>query len=179
MDNVGWLVSDRYQPKGMVCIYTFEPTKPRRSFESDNLEESQIASYARIDKIADTWKFGNRTQVIQRLMDMKERAMRDNNPENISFVVNDRVIYTNINEFKSKETRQQFLTLNGIKASFKKKCSTLEAQREAYAKASQTEKNKMKEAILRMEREVNEMRTTLRKAEKDLRNKECTLVKQK
>ena len=179
MDNVGWLVSDRYQPKGMVCIYTFEPTKPRRSFESDNLEESQIASYARIDKIADTWKFGNRTQVIQRLMDMKERAMRDNNPENISFVVNDRVIYTNINEFKSKETRQQFLTLNGIKASFKKKCSTLEAQREAYAKASQTEKNKMKEAILRMENEVNEMRTTLRKAEKDLRNKECTLVKQK
>src|SRR3712207_8979977 len=60
VNSLGWLVTDRRQPEGQVCIYTFVPTHVRKTFEGDNLTDSELYNFATINKISDTWKFGDR-----------------------------------------------------------------------------------------------------------------------
>ena len=36
--NVGWFASDRYQPEGKVCIYTFIPNESRNPYDYENTE---------------------------------------------------------------------------------------------------------------------------------------------
>ena len=172
IDNIGWLVSDRGQEAGKVCIYTFVPTNPRVGFESDNMTANQIEPYARITRIADTWKFGNRKEALQRIENMLARENTESDPDRIYFVVNDEVTYYNINEFKSKKNRQQFLVLNGMKASKDKKVKDLEALREQYRTANASKQAELREYLLRTEREMEELYASIHDMEKTIRNEE-------
>ena len=58
-NNLGWLVSDRYLNEDSVCIYIFEPTAARMSYESDNIADEELKSRADIRQISDTWTVGN------------------------------------------------------------------------------------------------------------------------
>lgn len=177
LDSIGWLVSDRYQSEGKVCIYTFVPVNPRIGFEADGLSDAQLASYASIERIEDTWEFGDRNKALARIKAKDERNNRDKDPNRISFVINDKTTYTNINQFKSKKSRQLFLELNGQKASLNHKEQELEDMRVRFITASKAGKAQLKETILRMERDVENIRSTVKQMEKTVRNAENQMLK--
>ena len=78
-DNIGWLVSDRYQPEGKVCVYLFEPSAQRKTFAEDTDEET-LNKFAKLESIKSTWQFGNREAALTRFTTLqnRENAKDDN-----------------------------------------------------------------------------------------------------
>ena len=175
-DNLGWLVSDRHQPEGKVCIYTFEPQESRVSFEGENLTTAQLAAYANISSISNTWKFGNRANAMARLQELLNRLKDKQADDVFDFVINDQVTYHHLSDFRNKENRQQYLTLNGQKASLRKMYDELAVMRETYHKATESLKANLKNSILRKEQEVYQLQHAIANMEKQIRNTENHLI---
>lgn len=109
LDSLGWLVTDRRQPEGKVCIYTFVPTQTRQNFDDDDLDDDEIMPFARIISISDTWQFGNRDAALKRRDSMLQRAGKKQQRGNaMLFVVNDNTVYTSPSQFKSNDSRQLY-----------------------------------------------------------------------
>lgn len=175
-DNLGWLVSDRNQPEGMVCIYTFEPPALRQNFENDNLTETQLKEQASINNIANTWKFGNRQDALLRLKSLLTRLNDNTRNEYFSFVINDNTTYHHLSDFKSKANRQQFLTLNGLKASLEKRKADLQKIRDRYATETKQQKARLTMQIVRQEQEAEQLYNNIKGIEKKIRNTEIQLI---
>ena len=46
LDSLGWLVTDRNQPDGKVCIYTFVPSKTRENLNLEEMTEDEVKPFA-------------------------------------------------------------------------------------------------------------------------------------
>ena len=169
-DQLGWLVTDRRQEEGKVCIYTFVPTSPRQNFESDDLTNKQLNSFARILKIEDTWQFGNREAALKRVEDLKKRNTQDKKAtSNINFVINDNVTYHSINEFKSPAAREKYKQLVALQDKYNQNIATLQQLRDDYAK------NRTKDLakdILFYEKEVEQQAARIKDLKKIIREQE-------
>ena len=176
LDELGWLVTDRYQPAGKVCIYTFVPTFPRASFEQDNLSDAQIERFARIKNIQETWRFGDRAQAMQRYQNMLQRSEAGTAQKAFSFVINDNVVYHSIRDFKSPTTRELFKSLQELNASLKEDELTLEMQRDRYFNANARTQKMLNTEILGLEKKIEEKRIDARQMEKEIRRTENLLL---
>ena len=169
-DQLGWLVTDRRQEEGKVCIYTFVPTSPRQNFESDDLTNKQLNSFARILKIEDTWQFGNREAALKRVEDLKKRNTQDKKAtSNINFVINDNVTYHSISEFKSPAAREKYKQLVALQDKYNQNITTLQQLRDDYAK------NRTKDLakdILFYEKEVEQQAARIKDLKKIIREQE-------
>ncbi len=169
-DQLGWLVTDRRQEEGKVCIYTFVPTSPRQNFESDDLTNKQLNSFARILKIEDTWQFGNREAALKRVEDLKKRNTQDKKAtSNINFVINDNVTYHSISEFKSPAAREKYKQLVALQDKYNQNIATLQQLRDDYAK------NRTKDLakdILFYEKEVEQQAARIKDLKKIIREQE-------
>ena len=169
-DQLGWLVTDRRQEEGKVCIYTFVPTSPRQNFESDDLTNKQLNSFARILKIEDTWQFGNREAALKRVEDLKKRNTQDKKTtSNINFVINDNVTYHSISEFKSPAAREKYKQLVALQDKYNQNIATLQQLRDDYAK------NRTKDLakdILFYEKEVEQQAARIKDLKKIIREQE-------
>lgn len=101
MDNLGWLVSDRFQPEGKVCIYTFVPTAQRLSFKEGEVSQQQLESLAKLSSIAQTWSFGNRDQALKSIESLKARSAKTAKTTAFRFPINDAKVYTSLSQFLS------------------------------------------------------------------------------
>ena len=171
-DQLGWLVTDRHQPEGKVCIYTFVPTKERLNFTSDNLNEKQLSKMATIHSISETWKFGDRNAAIARLKTMINRnnATVKNN-RNINFVINDKVTYHNISEF-SAANRQKYATLLQLMSEQEYDAHQLDMMRDNYAISNVNAKKTLYNKIIKAEKSYEQKCDEISKLEKEIRNNE-------
>lgn len=169
-DQLGWLVTDRRQEEGKVCIYTFVPTTPRQNFENDDLTKKQLNSFARILKIEDTWQFGNREAALKRVEDLKKRNTQGKKvTSNINFVINDNVTYHSISEFKSSSAREKYKQLVALQDKYNQNIATLQQLRDDYAK------NRTKDLakdILFYEKEVEQQAISIKDLKKIIREQE-------
>lgn len=171
MENLGWLVSDRYQPEGKVCIYTFEPTAQRETFGED-ADEEILKHYAGIESIKDTWKFGNRNAAIQRRNDLLSRLTDKKADESIEFVINDITTYTSLADFKTPNGKQKYQDILKNKNKLAQLKNLLETSRDGYANTNKSKRHDLGRKILALEQEVETLETNIEKAEKELRNAE-------
>lgn len=171
MDSLGWLVTDRYQPEGKVCVYTFSHEGARVGFEED-MDEATLKGYASLSAVSDTWKFGDRRAAVERRRRMMDRMQKGTDPDVIEFVINERTTYHNINEFRSRQNRQRYLLLNGKRASLQRRQAELAAMRDRYHAASDSGRGAMREALLRAEQQVEQMETAIHEEEKEIRRSE-------
>lgn len=169
VDTLGWLVSDRFQPKDSVCIYTFVPTNPRVDFQSDDLPKGQLEKYARLTSISDTWHFGNRWGAIQRRDKMLERIKAGTQKQAPVLVVNDGLLARSASDLKTTEGRklyQQWLEVNGM---VKDTQSTLDGLRRQMAQSgSQTARDR----VLKLEDDLERQRSDLKMLAKQIRKLE-------
>ncbi len=173
IDSVGWLVSDRYQPEGKVCIYTFAMTGTRQNYENDHLTRIQLKKYADLNSIQDTWSFGNRQQVLERLSNLKNNTLKLE--RTITFVVNDKLIYHRLSDFKTSKGRQAFERFLQEKEHLQKKEDSLKSLRDRYATSSKQEKQRLKQIIIQEEQTILKQRIELSELEKRIRNYENNL----
>ena len=152
-NELGYLVSDRYQPSGKVCIYTFVPQFPRMSFEDEDISDERLRRYARLNSISDTWGFGNRLEALQRYQNVVSQKAQGADAGSFSFVIS-RQLYKQYAELASE--------LNTDKR-------TLELQRDKFANASAREQRQMREVMLKLENQINESLPKLQQMAKEIR----------
>lgn len=187
LDSLGWLVSDRYQPEGKVCIYTFVPTSTREAFHG-NTDKEKLQSYAKLCSIKDTWAFGDRTQAMKRLAKVTSRrettgsgmmAMTKGIGTEKPFIVNDKLVYDNAKEFLSptaKKLYQQYTELSTMVMLNEKK---LEGLREAYISGNTKRRTELKQPILRLEHDIEQQKNDQKDLEKKIRNAENSILNNK
>lgn len=172
IDNLGWLVTDRRQPEGKVCIYTFVPTASRIGFEDTDLSTIEIERYSRILSIADTWKFGNRKAAMAKLSDIKKRivAKTIKTQSNNKFVVNDNIIYTSANDFKSLTAKKMYREWLDKKRTLKTVTSKLDEARKNYRDSSNPSADAYK--INTLENKQESLFNEIKQLEKNIRSTE-------
>ena len=144
VNELGYLVSDRHQPSDKVCIYTFVPQFPRKSFEDENVSDHQLERYARLTSISDTWAFGDRQAALKRYKEMISRNATKNNKAAFSFVVNDQIVCHQLTDFISPEARVKYQKYASLANATETDKRTLDMQREKFAKASAREQRQMR-----------------------------------
>lgn len=172
IDKLGWLVTDRRQPEGKVCIYTFVPTASRIGFEDTDLSTIEIERYSRILSIADTWKFGNRKAAMAKLSDIKKRivAKTIKTQSNNKFVVNDNIIYTSANDFKSPTAKKMYREWLDKKRTLKNVTSKLDEARKTYRDSSNPSADAYK--INTLENKQESLFNEIKQLEKNIRSTE-------
>lgn len=168
MDNLGWLVSDRFQPEGKVCIYTFVPTAQRASFREGEVSQQQLEAYAKLNSIAQTWAFGNKADALKRIEMLKERNAKTTKTNAWRFPINDDKVYTSMADFKTKQGKELFVELTELYKRQAKAIQTLEEKRAIYHKGRYNEA----EAIKALEKNVEQLNAKVHATEKAIRNYE-------
>lgn len=167
--GIGWFASDRFQPEGKVCIYTFIPNKIVKAVENE--DEKYMANRARISSIKDSWiKDKNYAQLIslaRKAPKEEVKVVRD-----FDFVIDDDNTYYTLGDFKNKEARDTYFRVVQIKSEYKSLSEKLERLRLEYSKASMDGKRTMSAEILDLEKREEGIRNEISALEVQARNKE-------
>ena len=168
LDSLGWFVTDRNQAEGMVCIYTFVPSKNRTNIDLSEMSETQVKRYANIHNIRDTWPSEEqRNKALKRVEKMKARSAsaRSHHGDGNAFVINDQRAYSSASEFRSSEARELYNKLLQMRQQAERNAQQLEAWRENY-----TDGDSQRDAdILSAEREQETLLLTIKDTEKQIR----------
>lgn len=166
LDSLGWLVTDRRQPKDKVCIYTFVPTSTRQNFNNEDLDDKELMPYARLLSIKATWSFGDREAALKRLKALKARNIaKESGSSAMAFVVNDNTVVTAPSQFKNSRSRQLYKQLVELRRMLASTESSLAAKRMAYHKGDKSVAND----ILKAEKQLEQYQQDITNIEKNIR----------
>lgn len=167
--GVGWFASDRAQPEGKVCIYTFIPNKIVKTINSE--DENYLANRAKILSIKDTWiegqNYSNLIELARKAPKEKAKVIRD-----FEFIINDKSTYYTLADFKDKNARDTYYKVVQLKADKKNLSEKLENLRTKYSKASPDSKRNMATDILTLEKQIEQIQKDIPSLEIQARNKE-------
>ena len=175
--GIGYFVSDRRQPEGKVCVYIFILPETRRSYDPSKYTEQQIRDFADITRIADTWGNGNeRRAALDRLKAIGTTdappAAETASATNTAIVINDRLTYTSVKDFRSPAAANHYREL--LKA--RERQATIEADlqktRDRYARADEDGRRLLREVILHNEEQALLLRNSIHTLEKQIRKEE-------
>ncbi|WP_029903404.1 tetratricopeptide repeat protein [Prevotella sp. 10(H)] len=167
--NVGWFASDRFQPEGKVCVYTFIPNNVVKIVQSE--DEKYVADRARITSIKDSWAKG---QNYSQLIALARKAPKEEVKvvHDFVFVINDANTYYKLADFKNKTARDTYYRVVQMKSDLKSTTDKLNALRDTYSKASAEVRRTMATEILDMERKQEQLRSQIQPLEMQARNQE-------
>lgn len=175
-NNVGWFASDRYQPDGKVCIYTFIPNKSRRPYDYENDDKQEIVAAAGLHSVKSMWNDDNRQERIavkQKIsLSMTTNALTA--VHDFDFVINDIYTYTTLDDFRSGEARKECEAWMKYKKELEEKRSELDGMRVVYADANSQKRSELRNRILNLESNVEELICKVRESEKKARNMELS-----
>lgn len=179
LTNIGYFASDRRQPEGKVCIYTFIPNQKRLTYSTEEYDEDVIRSRAKIERIADTWGDGNaRNEALARLESIGKKAAAKKKGTEFTFIINDDVTYNSLSDFRDADNQDRIKELNLMRKNYQSLTTELEKLRNYYAqKASTAEIGKLREEILGYEKEYYQIESGIRELEKQIRNAEIKVLK--
>ena len=172
---LGWFVSDRRQPEGKVCVYTFIPNQTRELY-GDEVNTQQLRSLARLNSIRDTWTQPEKVKAAQqRLADLRA-GKGDTTPAtpDFTFVIDDKRIYTSIDDFNSPAAKQEMKKWLQLRNSVQTDSELLNRLRENYAEADAKQRSQLARTINRLEATFYPQQQQLRQLAKDIRNAEIS-----
>lgn len=171
-DELGWLVTDRRQADGKVCIYTFVPSQSRDVYDEELVDEDRLNSLAELRSIQDTWTDEGQIDAARK---RQASLLARNNAvakKAITFIVNDNTVYTSATDFKSPTNRERFAKLQEMKKDADEMSERLTAMRQNYSKGNTAEKNRLGSSIIKAEKSLETLRENIHKLEKEIRNTE-------
>ena len=172
-NNLGWLVSDRYQPEGKVCIYIFVPNKNRVKLAQEGFDNNTIKKLAQLNSIQDTWNFGNKQEAMSNLDRIRnQRNIGNKGRESVLFIVNDKIKYTSLSQFKSNKSKQLFAKLKDNKQLVAKQKTELENLRIQYKQANKAKQSSLKQDILFIEKQLMKYQLEQKELEQNIRELE-------
>jgi len=167
--HIGWFASDRYQPEGKVCIYTFIPNSSRHPYDYENDPLAEIITAAKLRPIKATWTKENEAARQQALMTLKKASQSDKQQTNYEFtlVINDQKTYHFYRDFRSPQAKLQCKEWMDKSAQLKEVGKKLQTQRDSYRKSKGN-----KEQLLKLEQQYERLLQETAEAEKLTRNLE-------
>ena len=172
-NNLGWLVSDRYQPEDKVSIYIFVPNKNRVKLAQEGFDNNTIKKLAQLNSIQDTWNFGNKQEAMRNLERLRtQRNMENKGREAVLFIVNDKIKYTSLSQFKSNKSKQLFAKLEDNKQLVAKQKTELENLRIQYKQANKAKQSSLKQDILFIEKQLMKYQLEQKELERNIRELE-------
>lgn len=175
--NLGWFATDRNQPADTVCVYLFLPPVTRQTYNASGLTLEEIAPYARIDRIEDTWTDeAPRQEAMERLHHVVERKQQKPVVREFTFVVNDDITYTRLADFRAPGSNRLFQELQRLRQQFQQQQQALYKARDHYAQAGPDERDKLRSEILASEQAQQQLLRQIHETEKTIRNNEILFL---
>lgn len=177
LSNIGYFVTDRRQPAGKVCVYMFIPPTSRHIYNSDAYSDEQLRGFADISRIANTWGKGTeRKQALERLKAIGKTTSAKQSKSAISFIINNRVTYTDISQFQAPESPDLYRELQGARKQFEETRQLLEKSRNFYSKARPEDKRVLRKEILDAEKQYERLASDVKTLEKRIRQSENNII---
>ena len=167
--KVGWFATDRNQPAGKVMIYTFIPNKIKTIIRSEDKDYLRAAAQLK------TYRKAKLNLTTNNSTDEIQLQESDNQ---LNFVINDSVVYTNASQFKSEEAKKMWKELHSIMLESKNKEIELENLRTNYNEVEKLEDRKLQAtAILKLEKNCLELKTKISNKKMEVINLENNFLK--
>jgi tetratricopeptide (TPR) repeat protein len=166
--HLGWFATDRNQSAGKVMMYTFIPNEAKTIVRSDDKDYlRRVAALKSYRKAAGI--------VVQNDSTTQSQISKLDNQ--IEFVVNDSIVYTHVEQFKSKEALALWNEMQKLIADGKSLKMQLNDLRAQYANAqNEDEKTGLAPKILKLESDISEQRKQLSLKTIQIRNEEIMFL---
>lgn len=165
--NLGWFASDRYQPMGKVCIYTFIPNESRKTIDYETADMTELRAAASLRSIASISLSDEEKQAkAEALKRMKALTTTASSAQHkdFEFVVNDTKTCYSLSDFTSPEARQQC-------SEWLQKTKNLLALTEQLQQMRETSPTATQQ-ILHLETRIAELQNEVHMLEKSIRAEE-------
>lgn len=168
--NLGWFVTDRFQPEDKVCVYLFIPNPDHSRVNTEDIEVKEAR--AKITSIKDTWKADANYSPLIALAHQEIPYGEKKIEKDFEFPLGNNTTYYTLSDIKSSEAKNIYQKVIGLNNQIRLINKQLENMRTNYIKASKTSREQMKENILAMEQQLNSLQAQMVQAEKQARNAE-------
>jgi len=132
-NNIGWFASDRDSEEGRIAIYTFEPNSTFQLLDTDNEQERINAAMINYTLHSDT--VDNVVVAPSETIARKPKAEQ----HKIYFVINDTLIYSDLDDFMSDEAQDLFLQYERASSVFDSTSTAVAQKRVLYSRASNSD----------------------------------------
>ena len=165
--GIGWFASDRYQPQGSVCIYTFIPSTITQLIDSDN--DEYLRKRAMISSIALSQKEGqDYSQMVQTAK--RKEISSDKKDMDFSFIINDQVTYHTLSDFRHGAARILYSRAMDLEQKKARTDEELDYLREQYRRGALSKS--AGNTIVALEEESNNLHIEIETLKKEARNEE-------
>ena len=174
-DGIGWFATDRNQPEGKVCIYSFIYNNVRENYVVDEYTPEQLRQLSEIHSISQTWTSNQaRLSALEQLTAVYKRKFTQKKKNDFEFVINDELTYTTLTDFRSSEAAEMYVDLNELLRKKNKLDSSIERARIAYPTARQAQREQYKQQLLAAEKQSEKYETDIKNLSKEIRRIELT-----
>ena len=174
-DGIGWFATDRNQPEGKVCIYSFIYNDVRENYVVDEYTPEQLRQLSEIHSISQTWTSNQaRLDALEQLTAVYKRKFTQKKKNDFEFVINDELTYTTLTDFRSVEAAEMYVNLNELLRKKNKLDSSMERARIAYPTARQAQREQYKQQLLAAEKQSEKYETDIKNLSKKIRRIELT-----
>ena len=174
-DGIGWFATDRNQPEGKVCIYSFIYNNVRENYVVDEYTPEQLRQLSEIHSISQTWTSNQaRLDALEQLTAVYKRKFTQKKKNDFEFVINDELTYTTLTDFRSSEAAEMYVDLNELLRKKNELDSSIERARVAYPTARQPQREQYKQQLLAAEKQSEKYETDIKNLSKKIRRIELT-----
>ena len=174
-DGIGWFATDRNQPEGKVCIYSFIYNNVRENYVVDEYTPEQLRQLSEIHSISQTWTSNQaRLGALEQLTAVYKRKFTQKKKNDFEFVINDELTYTTLTDFRSSEAAEMYVDLNELLRKKNKLDSSIERAHIAYPTARQPQREQYKQQLLAAEKQSEKYEIDIKNLSKEIRRIELT-----
>lgn len=175
--QLGWFVSDRFQPEGKVCVYLFIPNPDHKRLETEDIKLKR--SRAAIHAIRDSWTantdYSEQIQLAHTPIPYGEKKIE----KDFEFIIGNGIVYYKLDDIHSSEAKNYYSKALVIKKQIEEFNKQLDDLRSTYTKGNATRKEQLKPAILDAEQQLENLLGEPEKLEKQARNAEISYLRKK
>ena len=168
-NQLGWFVTDRGQGGDTVCVYCFIPNETRRIYDTSTMGRDTLVALANINIIRDTWTDQERVKDALNRLDILRTKSKKSAQSQFHFIVNDRITYTNLSQFRNEENRKLANKWLKLVDERNKASEQLEELRKQYSVSRPEKKTELAASILALEQKYEKLIADVRSIEKEIR----------
>ena len=175
--NLGWFVSDRFQPEDKVCVYLFIPNPEHSRVDSEDPEVKRAA--ASLKSIKATWKeeggYGDLVALSHQAIPYGKQEVK----KDFEFIIGNGTVYYSLDEITNAGARSLYQKVLTARKQIKVLNSKLDKMRAEYAKGTNARKEQLKPQILQAEAQLDQLLDQPAELEKKARNAEIEALRLK
>lgn len=158
-NDLGWFVSDRFQPEGKVCVYVFVPNEEKIVYDYDAVPHESLMKLAQLSDIKMTQANPEKIRLArQRLTRQKYTTEEQTSPTyDFTFIINDRNVYHSLDDFRSDDTKSLFNDYLQKQRDIESLNKELTGLRQNYQSLEGVTKKQYIPAILDLEKRIKEL----------------------